>query len=296
LIVGTHPSSHATVTVDAGALLIASQVSVNGNVNGTITVGSAPPKTVSAGIHADTLWIGPQAGFERDSLLVLAGGVVGGTGSFPGDYRNETVIAPGYGPHAVGTFTIDGAYHQTTSGALAIELGGQSESDYDRLVAADSAVIDGRLSVRRVGGFAPRVGDVFEILQAEKLVGEFASIEITGFKADVVYNEASVQLHITSGVSIEPSEKPTQHFSLHQNFPNPFNPVTTIAFDLPERSTVRLSLYDILGREVRVLDAGDRSAGRHQIILDAHGLPSGSYYYRIDAGGFAATRPLIIVK
>lgn len=85
-------------------------------------------------------------------------------------------------------------------------------------------------------------------------------------------------------------------YSLAQNYPNPFNPTTTISFDLPEFSHVRLVVYDVLGREVQTLLDGERSAGHYQISFDASKLPSGLYLYRITAGTFTEVRKMILMK
>jgi len=84
--------------------------------------------------------------------------------------------------------------------------------------------------------------------------------------------------------------------SLSQNYPNPFNPVTTIQYVLPARSTVLLSVYNLLGQQVAVLEDGDREAGVHEVAFDAGRLASGVYFYRIIAGPFAATRKLLVVR
>ena len=83
-------------------------------------------------------------------------------------------------------------------------------------------------------------------------------------------------------------------FSLDQNYPNPFNPSTVIRYGLPGSSEVRLSVYDMLGREVLVLLDGTREAGMHNVNFDASGLSSGVYFYRLRAGDFVQTRKLII--
>jgi hypothetical protein len=70
-------------------------------------------------------------------------------------------------------------------------------------------------------------------------------------------------------------------YQLRQNYPNPFNPSTTITFELPKSSVVRLSVYDILGREVSVLVNERREAGVHEVKLDTRGLSSGIYFYRM---------------
>jgi hypothetical protein len=83
-------------------------------------------------------------------------------------------------------------------------------------------------------------------------------------------------------------------FALEGNYPNPFNPTTTIRFTLPEAANVRLSVYDLLGREVHVLVDGTLAAGAHTSTFDAAGLPSGSYLYRLEtpAGAFSSLMTL----
>ncbi len=85
-------------------------------------------------------------------------------------------------------------------------------------------------------------------------------------------------------------------FRLASNYPNPFNPVTTIAFALPQAEAVQLVVYDVTGREVARLVEGPMAAGRHQIQFDASGLPSGVYLYRLTAGPFTETRRMVLVK
>ncbi len=85
-------------------------------------------------------------------------------------------------------------------------------------------------------------------------------------------------------------------FALRQNYPNPFNPSTKISYDLPKDAAVKLSVYDLLGREVAVLVDGPEAAGAHDVVFDAAGLTSGIYFYRIDAGEYSAARKLVIMK
>jgi hypothetical protein len=74
------------------------------------------------------------------------------------------------------------------------------------------------------------------------------------------------------------------NFRLEQNFPNPFNPSTTIDFSLPARAQTRLAVYNTLGQEVAALVNGELESGRHSVRFDATGLPSGTYFYRLTAG------------
>jgi endo-1,4-beta-xylanase len=85
-------------------------------------------------------------------------------------------------------------------------------------------------------------------------------------------------------------------FALGQNYPNPFNPSTTIEFALPERSDVRLVLVNMLGQVVKEVARGSYEAGYHRVRLDASGLASGPYLYRLQAGPFVAAKRLIVLK
>ncbi|NBC18086.1 MAG: T9SS type A sorting domain-containing protein [Bacteroidetes bacterium] len=85
-------------------------------------------------------------------------------------------------------------------------------------------------------------------------------------------------------------------YALEQNYPNPFNPTTTIRFDLPEAADVSLTVYDMLGREVRRLATGTMEAGTHTVTFTADGLPSGMYVYRLDAGAYQQTRRMVLLK
>ena len=90
-------------------------------------------------------------------------------------------------------------------------------------------------------------------------------------------------------------------FALDQNYPNPFNPTTRIAFQLAEPSDVRLTVYDVVGREVATLVAGPMEAGTYEVEwngTDASGrlLPSGMYLYRLTTGAFTQTRTMTLLK
>jgi hypothetical protein len=84
--------------------------------------------------------------------------------------------------------------------------------------------------------------------------------------------------------------------SLYQNFPNPFNPETRISFDIRQSSFVRLTVYDILGRQIANLVNGELEPGRYVRTFDATALPSGVYHYRLAAGDFVETKRMVVVK
>ena len=91
------------------------------------------------------------------------------------------------------------------------------------------------------------------------------------------------------------SPKPAA-FTLEQNFPNPFNPTTTIGYSLATESKVTISLYDLLGRRIATLVSEMKPAGKYSIQFDGTGLPSGFYIYKIQAGNFFKTRKLLLLK
>jgi len=117
---------------------------------------------------------------------------------------------------------------------------------------------------------------------------------------DRLQNESSVSniMGLTSAgvVSVEQASQIPKEFVLHQNYPNPFNPTTIIAFHLPIEQKVSLRVYDLLGREIRVLADGMLSAGDHCSQFDGSGLASGVYVYRLIAGTHVESRKMQLMK
>jgi hypothetical protein len=87
-----------------------------------------------------------------------------------------------------------------------------------------------------------------------------------------------------------------EQFALYRNYPNPFNPATTIRFDLPVSGRVSLQVFDMLGREVARLVDSQLAAGRHRYEWNALNVASGVYLYRLSAGQFNATRTLVVMR
>lgn len=100
---------------------------------------------------------------------------------------------------------------------------------------------------------------------------------------------------ITSVKEEDVSEAPAD-FKLFQNFPNPFNPVTTISWQISKGSHTTIKVYDILGNEVAALVNAYRSAGKYETKFNAVNLSSGIYFYRIQAGSFTDTGKMILLR
>lgn len=87
-----------------------------------------------------------------------------------------------------------------------------------------------------------------------------------------------------------------KNYGLDQNYPNPFNPATTITYNLPQASNVKLTVYNLLGQEVKVLVDEFKEAGSHIVNFDAENLYSGLYIYKLQAGSFTQTRKMTLIK
>jgi hypothetical protein len=83
---------------------------------------------------------------------------------------------------------------------------------------------------------------------------------------------------------------------MEQNYPNPFNPTTKIKYQIAKAGFVNLQVYDVLGNEVVTLINKEMQAGSYEVEFDASILPSGIYYYTLNAGEFSQTKKMILLK
>ncbi len=145
-------------------------------------------------------------------------------------------------------------------------------------------------------GFVPGLGTTTEAKNYTYEIVDFTSgtqyYRLKQIDFDGTY-EYTNSVEVTG---ITPSE-----FSLSQNYPNPFNPSTSIKFSLPVASTVRMSLYNLLGQEVTQLINKEMEAGVHTVNFNASGLPSGTYFYVLSANGidgktYNETKKMLLMK
>ena len=119
----------------------------------------------------------------------------------------------------------------------------------------------------------------------------------TGYQAVRAIVSLGGNTLIGTGVEEDGTRELPSRFMLHQNFPNPFNPSTTIAFDMPESAAVTLSVYNVLGQRVATLvDNKVVPAGRQQVAFDASGLPSGVYLYVLGTRDRNEARTMVLLK
>jgi len=107
-------------------------------------------------------------------------------------------------------------------------------------------------------------------------------------------NGANFTVNVVS--SISQIEETATTYSLAQNFPNPFNPTTNIAFSVPKSEFVRISVYDITGRLVQDLVNSNLAAGKYNATWDAANFSSGVYFYKIQAGDFTEMKKMSLIK
>lgn len=100
---------------------------------------------------------------------------------------------------------------------------------------------------------------------------------------------------LKAGNNIEKNNSSNQ-LSLYQNYPNPFNPLTTIKFSTTATSYVKLTVYDVTGKELNVLFDGTKDPGYQEIVWDATEYASGIYFYKLQSGEFVTEKKMIVVK
>jgi hypothetical protein len=95
---------------------------------------------------------------------------------------------------------------------------------------------------------------------------------------------------------IEPLLDEVNTYNISNNYPNPFNPSTTIEFNLPKATNVRIEIFNIAGQKIQTLLNKKMSAGSHQVEFNAQNLSSGVYFYRIEADEFQDVKKMVLLK
>jgi len=103
-------------------------------------------------------------------------------------------------------------------------------------------------------------------------------------------------IRLDSLVGIANNQEIPTTFKLYTNYPNPFNPVTTIKYDLPRSANITISIYDILGKELTKLVNGYTQAGSYEVIWDATNYASGTYFYRFESDAYKDVKKMSLIK
>ena len=138
-------------------------------------------------------------------------------------------------------------------------------------------------------------GECIEEGEMDLFIGELEDIQ------DFYIHNTLVMLPTGDDVSLADVTVMPEKFTIHQNYPNPFNPVTTLRYDLPENGNVNITIYDMLGRQVKTLINQNQDAGYRSVVWNAtnnYGEPvsAGIYLYQIQAGEYMQTKKMVLLK
>jgi len=135
------------------------------------------------------------------------------------------------------------------------------------------------------------VGDTIKfkcVLQDTSIFNNFRTCPETGYYTFKVISNISSAMDSENIIFSD--------YNLFQNFPNPFNPITKIYYSIPQSGFVTIKIYDLLGNEIITLLNAEKTRGKYEIAFDGSSLPSGTYFYKMQAGEYTNTKKLILLK
>ena len=267
-------SGSATVTITGGSLTATAgnalyvTGSTGNGATGAITLKGGANVTASTGNMLD-VDLSSIATLTLDGETLNGNLVSDNTSSITATLKNSTTLT---GSINTAALTIDG-----TSGWIVT-----ATSNLTTL--SDAAGISGT-SITNI------TGNGFNVYYVAALSGNSA----LGGKTYSLVNGGSLLPKTAASVDGLQAGLPAT-WVLHQNYPNPFNPTTDIAFEVPQRSSVSLKVFSLLGQQVAVLVDGIQEAGKHVTIFNAAGLASGIYFYRLSTVSTVLTRKMTVQK
>ena len=187
----------------------------------------------------------------------------------------------------------------TTSPEQAVQTGVVFTGGYGYEVA-----VVGRYACVAADRSGLRIVDVSDVSQP-RVVGYYDDVPLArGIAADVHYiyvaeKEQGLTIYrneLLTPIDIDEQYDHPNQFTLHPNYPNPFNPATTISYELREAAHVRCEIYNMLGQRLITLIDSDQLAGNHQVRWNAETMSSGIYFCRFHAGGMTAIRKMLLLR
>ena len=164
----------------------------------------------------------------------------------------------------------------------AVSAGGEFNLEFDNGTTSPfTAEATGSLSTFK------KISNTYHVLAGQQIV----RLNITKIPEFSINN-----IVFLGPTSVEEEENAPIQFELSDNYPNPFNPSTTIDFSLPSKYFVTLKIFDLIGREVATIVSAELEAGKYTRQWNAQGLSSGVYYYKMRAGNFVETKKLVVIK
>ena len=175
----------------------------------------------------------------------------------------------------------------TTSDSLGIFL---ARSDDGGNTWREFEISDHNFKPTPIAGFQGKMGDNISITSAnEKLWPVWMDNSVGRYQIWTVPIDIST-------VDVKEEHPAKSHFQLEQNYPNPFNPYTSIQYAAGTRQFVSIKIYNVLGNEVATLVNEEKPAGEYKVEFNGSDLPSGLYFYRLEAGNYTETKKMVLIK
>jgi hypothetical protein len=187
-------------------------------------------------------------------------------------------------------------YDEDSTNYFFEEFGG-ADYAFEAKISLDSIVFGGDTRFTPVEGM--KVPFTMSIKDNDG--GDNGYLGFSPLDTDNAYQTNKVWLHTFVGtagiVSIgDDGYDVVREYALHGNYPNPFNPSTTITFTLAQATNIKLEIFNALGQKVQTLVNGQQKAGYHEVLFNAENLASGMYFYRLKADNFSQVRKMMLVK
>ncbi len=228
-----------------------------------------------------------QAFDHQDGALISGVGtiVVPDNFAFAGD------VSPGL---SIGQLDWQGDYSPMSESDLLIELGPNGASDL--LAITGTANLGGGLRLRVQEDYNPTVDDEFTFITADSFNGAFESLQAPE-EAEVSLTGGGLRLKITEiHVGVEEIQDSADELRLDPGYPNPATSMVTLELTLPTSMPVDVRAYDLLGREVSVLQSENQPAGLHRVTWDVSNMATGQYFVRLSAGGKSITQQIVVIR
>jgi hypothetical protein len=264
----------------------------------SLAVDSSGTFTLSDGTVAVDL-----VDISQDGTFDFTGGTLKTSSILGSLINNGGTFTPG---DSTALTTITGGYTQN-AGTVEIEIEGLIAGDeFDQLQITGDLSAGGVLQVVLGENYVPQIGQIFQIVTANHVYGTFQFDSPVDLNSNdifaIQYNSNSIELEVVNDVTdVSGSSAVPVVTLLEQNAPNPFNPFTVIRFSIAKPGLVRLVVYDVVGRPVRLLVNGVHQADRYEVTWDGRddsgrGVASGVYMYVLDAPGYSETKKTVLLK
>ena len=261
-----------------------------GSITVTISNSGPPPKVPDKIVYDDAL----QSPFTNTSWSATV------------DFANTSPVAPNSKNSAKVTYGAWGGFDMLSGNwttQVPIDVSLYDSLTFDVYSSVQASILIGfYVGATPTVSVSPNAWHRFSVPLPTVAFPRFYFENNSGSAATVYFD--NIKFHaIQIPTAIGPGSALPKEFALEQNFPNPFNPTTTIRFSVPVAGHVSLVVYDLLGNEVATLVNEDRVAGTYNEVFDAASgrgergsLASGVYFYRLAAGSFSETRRLLLLK